>query len=93
MKARKRVVGMLPAMARRIVDFLVEGLSFGVPAIEMPERMRRCIETRRLLARVPPMEQTFSADSAREILTFIVRANMAALVSQLSPGTHNATRT
>ncbi len=240
------VLGMLPAMARRMVEFLVEGLSFGVSATEMPERMRRCIETLRLravcvecnddqidslcrqlhtdygltstavelheldtaeaeaeirradlivttsfhandvrrvaeragkpwiatslradmvaeiarhlvqgpvyfvgtdprfaqktrdifgampsghnvrpvivgqddvllipesapayvmarareklgglplLARVPPMERTFSADSAREILTFIVRANMAALASQLSPGTLNATRT
>ncbi|MGI8546514.1 MAG: hypothetical protein ACR2M1_04150, partial [Gemmatimonadaceae bacterium] len=62
------------------------------PTYVMP-RAREKLGGFPLLARVPPMDRTFSADSAREILTFSVRANMAAVASQLSPGMLNATRT
>lgn len=41
---------MLPKLSERLVDFLVDGLALGVPAPEMPERMRRCLETLRLRA-------------------------------------------
>lgn len=39
------VGGMLPAMAERVVDFLVDALALGMSAPEMPERLRRCLET------------------------------------------------
>ena len=42
--------GMLPGLSERLVDFLVIGLASGVPAPEMPERIRRCLETLRLRA-------------------------------------------
>jgi DNA-binding transcriptional regulator YhcF (GntR family) len=39
---------MLPQTAGWVVDVLVQALSRGVPAIEFPERVRRCLETLRL---------------------------------------------
>lgn len=41
---------MLPQMAGWVVDVLVQALSRGVPAVELPERMRRCLETVRVRA-------------------------------------------
>jgi DNA-binding transcriptional regulator YhcF (GntR family) len=41
---------MLPQTAEWVVDVLVQGLGRGIPAIELPERMRRCLETLRLRA-------------------------------------------
>lgn len=41
---------MLPQMAAWVVDVLVQALARGVPAVEFPERVRRCLETVRLRA-------------------------------------------
>lgn len=41
---------MLPQLAGWVVDVLVQALSRGVPAVELPERLRRCLETLRLKA-------------------------------------------
>lgn len=39
---------MLPKLTERLVEFLVDVLDMGVPAPEVPERVRRCLETLRL---------------------------------------------
>lgn len=41
---------MLPKLSERLVDFLVEALALGVPAPDVPEHVRRCLETLRLRA-------------------------------------------
>lgn len=41
---------MLPQMAAWVVEVLAQALARGVPAIEFPERVRRCLETVRLRA-------------------------------------------
>lgn len=40
----------LPQVARWVVEVLVDALSRGIPPVEFPERMRRCLETLRLRA-------------------------------------------
>lgn len=40
----------LPRMAGRMVEILVEAVTGGMPALEFPERVRRCLETLRLRA-------------------------------------------
>lgn len=41
---------MLPQTSEWVVDVLVQALGRGIPAIELPERMRRCLETLRIRA-------------------------------------------
>ncbi len=41
---------MLPRMAEWVAEVLVQALARGVPAIEFPERVRRCLQTVRLRA-------------------------------------------
>lgn len=41
---------MLPKLTERLVDFLVDALGMGVPGPDVPERVRRCLETLRLRA-------------------------------------------
>lgn len=135
---------VLPKLAARLVEFLIDALGMGVWPPDVSERIRRCLETVRLravciecnadqidslctgramfasftggsnlqtlvvgrddltqipvgapvymmrrasellhghpfLSRVPPLERALGVDSARELLQFVVRANMAAL--------------
>jgi DNA-binding transcriptional regulator YhcF (GntR family) len=51
---------MLPQLAEWVVGVLVEALSRGVPAVEFPERVRRCLETppaTRNASGIPPCAQ------------------------------------
>ena len=41
---------MLPKLTERFVEFLVDALGLGVPAPDVPEHVRRCLETVRLRA-------------------------------------------
>jgi hypothetical protein len=41
---------MLPGLSEWVVEVLVEALGRGIPAPELPERIRRCLETLRLRA-------------------------------------------
>ena len=41
---------MLPKLTERFVEFLVDALGMGVPAPDVPEHVRRCLETLRLRA-------------------------------------------
>ena len=48
------------------------------------QRARERLEKSPLVARVPPLVRVFAPESAREILSFIVRANMAAVAAQVT---------
>jgi len=41
---------MLPKLTERLVEFLVDALGMGVPGPDVPEHVRRCLETLRLRA-------------------------------------------
>ncbi len=53
----------------------------GAPAYVMPAARAR-LDDLPLLTRVIPAPRVFSADSAREILTFIIQSNMAAIAAR-----------
>lgn len=58
---------MLPQTAEWVVDVLVQALGRGIPAIELPERMRRCLETLRLRAACLECNQDQITDLCAEL--------------------------